>query len=229
MIKTSFTSNEIQAMIDSAPELRDKVVLSFYGDTGARLSELLMIKIEHIDFEGGMVLIPHLKRGSKRRKCPNCNKSSGYAQQYCGSCGGTLPAMNPEMEQRSRLINVGQDTLDLIKLYLKTRTETTDYLINLSRQWIYQIVRRAAESIGLEGKCILNPSTGKKHFPHPHNFRDSLAVDWLTIGGADIGKQKALQDHLGHVRFDTTMRYFKLTPHQVKKVSDEIRQKRFSS
>ena len=229
MIKTHFEASEIRAMVDNAPYLRDKVLLSFYGDTGARLSELLRVKVEHIDFERGIVLIPHLKHGSKKRKCPNCDRSSGYKRPFCANCGSTLPAMPPDMEEKTRLINIGDNTLALIKKYLETRTEQTDYLINLSRQWIYEIVRRAAEAIGLKGKCILNPATGKKHYPHPHNFRDSLAVDWLTTVGSDVGKQKALQEHLGHVRFDTTMRYFKLTPSEIKKVSDEVRQKRFST
>ena len=64
------------------------------------------------------------------------------------------------------------------------------------------------------------------HYVHPHTFRDSLAVDWLTLD--DTGdSQKLLQNHLGHKRYETTARYFKLTPVQVTDAADKVRRHRF--
>jgi integrase/recombinase XerD len=99
--------------------------------------------------------------------------------------------------------------------------------MNITRQQIYNVVREAGARIGLKGKCIMNPETGRTHNVHPHNLRDSLAVHWLQVAGSDVNKQKALQDQLGHVSFATTMRYDKLSPAMVRKVADEVRKARF--
>lgn len=226
-IKTYLTSDEIQQMKNQAPYLRDQVILSFFGDTGCRVSELLQVKVENLDLENNVVLIPHLKRGIKK-KCPDCGYSAGRNTPFCSKCGCDLSKVAAEgIEERSRLINIGSETAELLKKYIKN-LEPSENIIKITRQQVYNIVRNAAQSVGIKGKAILNPETGKKHYPHPHNFRDSLAVSWLSIAGTDVGKQKALQEHLGHKKFETTMRYNKLTPSRVKEISDEVRQMRFS-
>ena len=226
MIKTTLTPDEINLMIDSRPTLRDKVLLRFIADTGCRVSELLGVRVEDMDFEKGIVLIPHLKVGL-RKKCPECGKSTGRRQNFCPKCGANISGVEPEgTEERTRLINIGLDTLELCREYLDQRGDGSDYLIPLTRQMVYYILRQAADSIGLDGKAILNPETGRKHYVHPHSFRDSLAVDWLTLDDS-AESQKALQQHLGHKRFETTTRYFKLTPTLVRKIGDEVRRKRF--
>ena len=225
-IKTFLTPEEIQRMIDTAPYLRDKVILVFYTDTGCRVSELLALKMEHIDLESGTVMIPHLKRGIKK-KCP-CGKSAGRRTRYCSHCGRDLSTVVAEgIEERSRLINIGESTVELLREYTKGMS-ISENIIKLTRQQVYNIVRDAGLRVGLKGKAILNPETGKKHFVHPHNFRDSLAVSWLAVAGSDVGKQKALQEFLGHKLFETTMRYNKLTPARVRQIGDEVRRLRFS-
>ena len=213
-------------MIAETEYLRDKIILSFLGDAGCRVSELLRLKVEHVDLETGEVLIPHLKRGT-RKKCPSCGHAAGRSQRFCAKCGTDLSNVQAEgIEERSRLITVGERTLELMRQYM-TELNPGDQLFDISRQWVYYIVRAAAEKIGLSGRIILNPETGKKHFVHPHNFRDALAVSWLEFAGGDGTKQKALQDHLGHQSFNTTIRYLKLTPGTVKKIGDEVRKLRF--
>ena len=226
-IKTYLTSDEIQRMIGQALYLRDKVILSFLSDSGCRCSELLKLKVENLDLENNVVLIPHLKRGIKKR-CPECGRSAGRNTPFCSKCGCDLSKVTAEgIEERSRLINIGPETAQLLEEYTRN-FKPSEQVIKLSRQRVYTIVRNAAQAIGIKGKAILNPESGKKHYVHPHNFRDSLAVSWLSIAGSDVGKQKALQEHLGHLKFETTVRYNKLTPAKVKQVSDEVRQMRFS-
>jgi len=223
-IKTYLSNEEIQDMIDQADFLRDSVMFSFFADSGCRVSELLGIKVEHVDLQSGVIMIKHLKRGI-RKKCP-CGFSAGRSQRFCAKCGTDLSNIQAEgIEERNRLIAVGKRTLELMSEYMEDLPG--DRLFDISRQRVYHIVRESAEKIGLIGRCILNPETGKNHFVHPHNFRDSLAVSWLNFAGEDGTKQKALQEHLGHKSFATTMRYHKLTPSQVQKGSDEVRQARF--
>jgi len=224
---------EINKMVDTAPCLRDKVILQFYADTGCRTSELLRIKEENIDLKKQIVLIPHLKVGT-RKKCPGCGKAAGKNQPFCSRCGASLTDTKADgVLDRRRLISVGPKTAKLLKQYLESRVEVGErpkdgLLVNLNRTSVYRVVRAAAERIGLTGKCIMNPETNGDHYVHTHNFRDSLAVDWLRFAGSDISRQKALQEHLGHQRFETTMRYHKLEPGEIQKIGNEMREQRGS-
>ena len=226
-LKTFLTTQEIKALIDAAPTLRDKLIISFLADTGCRISELLRLDTHHIDFDRKLVLIPHLKRGV-RKKCPGCHKSTGRRQNFCPKCGINISQVEAEgQEERTRLLTVGQHVLGLCQEYIEKRgPKKTDRLIALSRQMVYLILRRCAQKAGLDGKIILNPDTGRMHFIHPHVLRSSLAVDWLMMD--DSGdSQKALQSHLGHKRYETTSRYLKMTPSQIADVADKVRRHRF--
>ena len=227
-IRTFITPTEITAMISKATNLRDKMVLTFLSDVGCRVSEMLALTPANIDLDRQEVIIPHLKRGTKK-KCPKCLRIAGRSTRFCARCGADLSKVTAEgLEERTRIVSIGKDTSDILREYLsRIPIEPDKPLVPLTRQMIYKIVRDAAISIGLSGKMFLNPETGKKHYVHPHDFRSALAVSWLDFAGSDATKQKALQDHLGHKSFETTMRYNKLTPGAVRTVSDEVRSRRF--
>ena len=227
MIKTYLTADEIRGMIDAADNLRDKLIISFYADTGARASELLQLRVRDIDLKNNIALIPHLKRGVKKA-CPGCGRTAGRNTRFCSKCGRDLSKVQATgIEERTRLINISPQTKSLLQEYVEPLSPD-DLIIGLTRQQVYNIVRGLAARIGIDGKSILNPETGKLHFVHPHNFRDSLAVEWLNFAADDISKQKALQEHLGHKSFNTTMRYHKLAPDTVQKISNEVWQARFN-
>jgi len=225
-LKTVLTPEEIKAMISYAENLRDKMVISFLADTGCRVSELLQLNVDQIDFDQKLVLIPHLKVGLRKR-CPGCSKSTGRSQNFCPRCGTDISGIVAEgIEERHRLINVGEQTLNLCREYIDKRKRNSEKLVSLTRQMVYVIIRKCAAGAGLDDKIILNPETGQMHYVHPHGFRDSLAVDWLTLD--DSGdSQKLLQEHLGHKRYETTARYFKLAPAQVAVAASEVRRHRF--
>ena len=222
-IKTFITWEEIQQMQQNAESLRDRLIIAFLGDAGCRVTELLKVKVEDIDIENGLVLIHHLKRGL--RKACECGKGTGRSQKFCSYCGADVSKIIAVgIEERSRLINMGDETVALIEEYVASaKLKPSDSLIRLTRQSVYNIIRGLASSIGLKGKVMLNPETRKKHYVHPHDFRASLATGWLTIAKEDITQQKALQEHLGHKSFDTTMRYHKLKPSHVRNVREKIR------
>lgn len=225
-LKTTFQSDEISKVAQFARCQRDQVIWSFYSDTGTRESELLGITVQNIDFDSGEVLIPHLKHGIKK-KCPKCSKSAGRSSRWCVHCGADLSKVVAEgIQERSRIITVGPETLELLREFT-AGMQPDEKVIKLSRQSIYNIVRTMAEDAGFKGRIFLNPTSGIRHFPHPHLLRSSLAVDWLAAAGGDMTKQKALQDHLGHAEFSTTQRYNVLASAQVKKMADEVRQSRF--
>jgi integrase len=224
--KTTLTPEEINRMLAAARCQRDRLILQFYADSGCRASELLAVTLENIDFNSGTVLIPHLKRGAKKH-CSACGKTAGRSRKWCAYCGQDISKVVAEgVLERSRVISIGSDTVDQLRDFT-VGLEKTDKVINLTRQQVYNIIRDMASAAGLDGKVLINPETGKRHFVHTHIMRASLAVDWLKIAATDINKQKALQTHLGHMSFDTTLKYNKLTANQVRKTADEIRQGRF--
>ncbi len=226
-IKTSLTSSEIRKMIEATGSPRDRLIISFYADSGCRVSELLNLTVDQIDLDTREALIRHLKRGVKK-KCPACLRVAGAHTRYCSHCGADLTKVEAEgIEERRRIIGLGQETIELLREHTRGMIDS-DKIINLTRQQIYNIVREAADRAGLSGKAILNPETGKHHFVHPHDFRTALATDWLGMAGGDVEKQKALQTHLGHAVFDTTTRYLRLKPTKVKSIEDEVRNQRFA-
>lgn len=225
-LKTYLTADEITTLIDAAPTLRDKLIVSFLAETGCRVSELLQLTVQHIDFEQRLILIPHLKIGI-RKKCPKCGKPTGRRQNFCPKCGAAISEVAADGEEkRTRLLGIGPRTLELCQEYLEGRKNNSDRLITISRQMTYHMLRQCADKVGLSGRIILNPETGRMHFVHPHLLRSSLAVDWLEVD--DSGdSQKALQTQLGHKRYETTARYVKLRPSQVTEAAAKVRRHRF--
>lgn len=232
--KTVLTDEEVKKIINSAKNMRDRALLSLLADTGIRCSEALAIKPQDIDYAGKTVMIPHLKVGIKK-KCSGCGRMAGGKQLFCVKCGADISKIKPEGEEKHiRLVNVGDQTLFYIKEYLTARkgykSEESGLVFAIKRQAVNDIVRSAAEKAGLSGKILTNPETGRKHFVSPHKFRDALAVAWLGSeldGVSESDKQKALQMHLGHRRFETTARYQKLSEKSISDVSTQIRNRRF--
>lgn len=229
--KTSLTPEDIQKMIDSVDFPRDKVILTFLSDVGCRVSELLALTVEDVDLNKNEALIPHLKRGGRgKKKCPECGQLSGRKKLFCSQCSTDISKIESETttEIRTRLITFGSETSVLLESYIRNEElKPSDLLIGISRQQVYTVIREAALAAGIKGKALLNPETSRKHYVSPHRLRDALAIDWLNFAHEDANKQKALQMHLGHKDFATTMRYAKLSSDIVKGIGDEVRKARF--
>src|SRR4030042_325401 len=79
------------------------------------------------------------------------------------------------------------------------------FAINRHRAW--QIVRECAEKAGLPK--LVNPETGKVHNVSPHRLRDAFAVHAIKLDDSGDGL-RLLQEHLGHLSFNTTAKYRKV-------------------
>ena len=221
-LKTYLELGEVERLMQAAPTLRDKLIIRFLFRTGCRVSELCSLKAANIDFKRGLILIDHLKR-LPRMLCPSCEKKVGRKSRFCPYCGTELTETEPKEVRRQRLIPLDRETFKLIKEYLKKRRSNDDRLIPLTRQRVNQILKEAAETAGLGGKILLNPEsgTGERHYVSPHKLRDAFAIYWLDTKD-DPEAQKALQEQLGHMRFDTTARYLKLDVQRIGKVYKEV-------
>ena len=221
-LKTYLEPGEVVRLIDAASNLRDKIIIRFLFRTGCRVSELCAIETSNIDFERRYVLINHLKR-VPRLECLSCGKKIGRQSRFCPYCGNELNESKPKEIQRQRIILLDRETMSLIQEYLDKRETRDARLIPLTRQRINQVISEAAERAGLGGKILLNPETdtGLRHRISPHKLRDAFALHWLERAD-DPEAQKALQEQLGHTRFDTTARYLKLDLKRRETVYDRV-------
>ncbi|MEM3207310.1 MAG: tyrosine-type recombinase/integrase [Halobacteria archaeon] len=64
------TEEEVLQMLDHCGSLRDKALVSFLWESGARIGEVLSLQIKHVSFESGgaRVLLPRGKTGARRIK-----------------------------------------------------------------------------------------------------------------------------------------------------------------
>ena len=170
-------------MIYKAQCLRDKVILSFLADTRCRVSELLRVKVGHIDLENRTVLISYLKYGVRKR-CPDCGKSAWRNQRFCSYCGCDLGnILSVGTEQRKRLIKIKPATAAILREYI-SGMRLSESLISVTRQRVYLVVRELARAIGLRGR-VLNPKTGKYHLVTPSTFRH------CRVSGKSVGNMVA--------------------------------------
>ena len=68
VILPSLTSEQVDYLIASAENVRDKAIISLFADSGIRLNELLNIREGDIDLESMTVTV--WVKGSKQRKAP---------------------------------------------------------------------------------------------------------------------------------------------------------------
>jgi integrase/recombinase XerD len=221
-LKTYLEPNEIESLINAAPTLRDKLIIRLLYRLSCRVTELINIKVDEIDWARGLVLIQHLKTGIKK-ECPKCHAKIGRKSNFCPKCGENTSMVQASLgeEVRKRFISIDKETLIMAKEYVEKRKANSDRLIPLTRQMITHIVQEVAKAAGLGGKILLNPETGRMKGISPHRFRDAAALRWLEKRG-DVEGQKALQEHLGHKSYATTARYLKLSPSQVQKIHREV-------
>ena len=89
--------------------------------------------------------------------------------------------------------------------------------INRHRAW--QVVTECARQAGL-GQLV-NPETGKVHGVSPHRLRDAFAVHAVKRNDSGDGL-RMLQEHLGHVSFNTTARYRKVAGEEHREWYDKL-------
>ncbi len=76
-------------------------------------------------------------------------------------------------------------------------------LFHLNRHRPWQIVRDCARRAGLPS--LVNLETGRTWSISPHRLRDAFSVHAMKVDDSGDGL-RLLQEHLGHVSFNTTAR-----------------------
>lgn len=212
-MKTFLEPEDIMKLQGAATYLRDQLLIHLLFHLGCRISEVLSLTIEDIDFTRGTVRIQHLKSRVKL-VCKTCGSMLGRGHVFCPRCGKKLDSVQKRQQEyhRQRVLPVDSDTLSIMKDYIKRNGPIAkngkQLIFGINRHRAWQIVRDCAERAGLPK--LTNPETGKIHNVSPHRLRDAFAVHAMKFDDSGEGL-RLLQEHLGHQSFNTTARYRKVS------------------
>ena len=79
IILPSLTSEQVDYLIGSAENVRDKAIISLFADSGIRLNELLNIKERDINLDSMTVTV--WGKGGKQRKAPFTKRTAELLKQ----------------------------------------------------------------------------------------------------------------------------------------------------
>jgi len=154
-IKGYLSLEQVERLISVTSNPRDALLVRIPWRTGMRVSELIGIRIQDIDFEGRAILIKIQKQ----------RKGDG------------------KMVERRRLVPIDQGTLDMVKEYLEWRKQFPykgDLLFPITRQRVDQIYWKLGRRAGI--KEIGAPAVSKHRKLHPHVLRHSFAIHCIKRG-----------------------------------------------
>lgn len=159
---------------------RDRAILETLYGAGCRISELVNLDVDDVDLDEGSVLIRSGK-GGKSRRVPVGRAARSATADY-------LTTVRPALVRKAQRTSPA--------LFLNARGS------RLSRQGCWKILRRYAETAGLEDRVS------------PHTLRHSFATHMLDAG-ADI---RVVQDLLGHASLATTQVYTLVSDSKMREV-----------
>lgn len=223
-MKAYLEPEEIDKLERTAEFLRDKLLIRLLWRLGCRVSEVLGITVENIDFKQETVTIEHLKARIKL-SCPECGTGLGKMHKFCPVCGLKVEkaVAQEKAHRRYRSIPVDKDTLDLLKEYIKRGGAVSKngkrIIFDLTRHRAWQIIRDCADKAGLPQ--LVNAESGKEHGVSPHKLRDAFAVHAVKLDDSGDGL-RLLQEHLGHQSIVTTMKYRKVSGEEQKEWYEKL-------
>ena len=223
-MKAYLEQAEIEKLELAAEFLRDKIIIRLLWRLGCRISEVLGITVDNIDFNQGTITIEHLKARIKL-SCPQCSTRLGKMHKFCPVCGAKVEqAVAQEQEHhRYRSLPVDNETLALLREYINRGGSVPKrgkrLLFSLSRHRAWQIIKECAEKAGLPR--LVNVETGKEHNVSPHKLRDAFAVHAVKLNDSGDGL-RLLQEHLGHHNITTTMKYRKISGEEQKEWYEKL-------
>jgi len=223
-MKAYLEQAEIEKLELAAEFLRDKIIIRLLWRLGCRISEVLGITVDNIDFNQGTITIEHLKARIKL-SCPQCSTRLGKMHKFCPVCGAKVEqAVAQEQEHhRYRSLPVDNETLALLREYINRGGSVPKrgkrLLFSLSRHRAWQIIKDCAEKAGLPR--LVNVETGKEHNVSPHKLRDAFAVHAVKLNDSGDGL-RLLQEHLGHHNITTTMKYRKISGEEQKEWYEKL-------
>ncbi len=211
-MKTYPEPEDVKSLEEVANNLRDKLLIRVTYYLAGRISEIIPMAVDDIDFKQGTIIIKQLKKRTML-SCPHCNTRLSKSHKYCPGCSRKISqATKEKMEQtRRRILPIDPGTLEMLKEFIdrggpvNRNGKLLVFPFNRHRAW--QIVTECARRADLPN--LVNPESGKAHHISPHRLRDAFAVNAVKHDDSGDGL-RMLQEHLGHQAISTTMRYRKI-------------------
>ncbi|MBA7558041.1 Tyrosine recombinase XerC [subsurface metagenome] len=173
--------SQIEAMIVGCDNLRDRVLIRLLWRTGMRISELV-------------------RPGKDRSPVLGLRVSEVLWGENALIIRHAKRKDNPP-----RRIDVDPGTLAMVREYLDKRPDKSEFVIPITRQMAYLVVRQAAERVGITE--VGDSLVSKRRHPHPHHLRHSFATQSVKATKGNYGDLIRLQRHLGHASVSTTAGY----------------------
>lgn len=205
------TYPDVERMIEHAPNERDGALVAMLFYTGARVSEVLEVKVD--DLRRDRLRIQRLKKRRIYRRCPECDCKMGRPYAFCSSCGIKVdsPVIEDQGAREMAFLPFVDPLRAIVRAYLRKSEIIEGYLFpgleagtHLHRSHVYRIIRECAARIGI----VALESHGDKEvwLASPHRLRDALAIQAVEQDDS-TDSIRALQEQLGHSSMSTTMRY----------------------
>lgn len=156
---------QVGHLIDVTTNPRDVLLIRIPWRTGIRVTELINLKIQDVDFHNRTLVI----------KIQKMRKKDG------------------KLTERRRIVPVDQGTLDMINEYLEWRKQFPykgDLLFPITRQRVNQIFWKLGEKAGITE--IGDPAISKHRKLHPHVLRHSFSIHCIKKGMSIERLQKIL-------------------------------------
>jgi len=226
--RTYLQMQDVDALEEQAPSVRDRLLIRVLFRTGCRISEALGLTVEDVDFQEGTITIQHLKARIVF-SCPYCGSRLAKRHSFCPGCGKQVrePSEKERERRRVRTIPLDEETLGMLRDYVDrggpVLQDSRRLLFGINRNRAWQVVRECAEKAALEG--VLNPQTGRVRGVSPHRLRDAFAVMAVQRDDSTDGI-RMLQEQLGHASIATTMRYRKVAGRELKEWYERLWGKR---
>ena len=211
-MKTYLEPEEIDKLEESATNFRDKLLIRTLFRLAGRISAIIAITTNDIDFKQETITIKLLKKRT-RLSCPHCQTRLSKHHIFCPGCSRRISqATREKLEQtRRRILPIDPKTLNMLRDYIDRRGPVSRnghlLIFGINRHRAWQIIKQCAEKAGLPR--LVNPETGKVHNVSPHRLRDAFAVNAVKHDDSGDGL-RMLQEHLVHASISTTMRYRKV-------------------
>lgn len=164
-LKAYLDPDQVERLIDSATNLRDRLLVRLTWRTGVRVSELIAIRIQDIDFDNRAIVI----------KVQKIRQGSGKAIE------------------RRRVVPINRGTLHMVAEYLQWRKQFPyegDLLFPITRQRVNQIYWKLVRRTGINE--IGDPAVSQHRRIHPHHLRHSFAIYCIKRGMSIERLQKIL-------------------------------------
>ena len=198
------SEEEMQRLLSTAADTgtadgqRDASILELLYATGLRVSELVALNVQDIDFEEGFIRT--WGKGAKERIVYLYPEALANLRGYIGGARASLLADKDKVKGKDKGTGQGQGQGKAgarqgeTALYINQRGE------RLTRQWVWNILKTSAKKAGVDTKIT------------PHTLRHSFATHLLQNGAS----LRHVQELLGHSSISTTQVYTHLTDSHVR-------------